>query len=125
MYTVFRAVKSDSSLIFLNEVIKEFKKIDRTISINLRKAGDGLSCDVSTAELWIDHQKSIISFLDFYLSLILMLKEKNYSVTIDTAVDKDDILLQSYGLFLHYDSDLIKKMSLSGIDYEMSIYIGD
>jgi predicted HNH restriction endonuclease len=124
MYTVFKALKKNYSKAFLENIQKNMNKIKNDINCTVRKTDDGLACDVSASTLWIEQTDEIINFIKIFMDIIKSLQFNGYETFIDIAVDKTEIEKVEYGLFLHFNYNLIKIFEENNIEFEISIYKG-
>jgi hypothetical protein len=122
MYSVFKALKYNYDIEFLNKIGKKMNEIKDGIYTGIRKANDGIAIEVSKSHLWQEQQNETILFINLFQKQILQLKKMKYDIFIDMAIDYDDICKQQYGLFVHYSEDLLKTLTKNGIEYEISIY---
>ncbi|MBL9003860.1 MAG: hypothetical protein JNJ46_06420 [Myxococcales bacterium] len=122
MYTVIRFLGGLDRLPMLMKTGTEMNAIRNGIYTGLRKRGDGFSCEICSDKSWQMHQTEILAFMGEFGSLIKQSVAAGASVTLDIAVEPEDIEEHRPILVLRHGSDLLSVLSSCGVALEVSIY---
>jgi hypothetical protein len=87
-----------------------------------RKPGDGFFCEISSDTGWGKHHAAIIAFITDFRELIKQSVEGGASVTIDIAVEPEDVEARRPIFVLHYEHNLLAALASCGVELEVSIY---
>lgn len=122
MYTVIRFLGGADRLSMLMKTGEEMNAIRNGVYVGPRKPGDGFSCEICSDKSWKNHQIAILAFISDFGKLIKKSVDAGVSVTIDIAVEPEDVEEQRPILVLCHGSDLLSGLSSCGVALELSIY---
>ena len=122
MYTVIRFLAGPDRLPMLIRLGTEMNAIRNGIYTGLRKRGDGFSCEICSDKSWQVHQTEIIAFVGDFGSIIKQSVTAGASVTLDIAVEPEDIEEHRPILVLRHGVELLSALSSCGVALEVSIY---
>jgi len=122
MYTVIRFLAGPDCLPMLIKLGTEMNAIRNGIYTGLRKRGDGFSCELCSDKSWQTHQAKILAFVGDFGSMIKQSVAAGASVTLDIAVEPEDIEEHRPILVLRHSAELLSALSSCGVALEVSIY---
>lgn len=122
MYTVIRFVGESSCLPMLMKIGAAMNEIQPGVYSGLRKPRDGFSCEISSDADWGKHSSAILAFITDFRELIKQSIAGGASVTIDIAVEPEDVEARRPIFVLHYEPNFMTALASCGAALEVSIY---
>ena len=122
MYTVIRFIGDSACLPRLMKIGAAMNEIRPGIYSGLRKRGDGFACEVCADAEWGKHHASILAFIADFKEIIKQSIEAGSSVTIDIAVEPEELKTDRRIFVLNYEHRLIAALASCGAALEVSIY---
>lgn len=122
MYTVIRFTGEPAFLTTLMKIGTAMNAIRPGVYSGLRKRGDGFACEVCADAEWGTHHAAILAFIDDFKEIIKQSTEAGSSVTVDIAVEPEELKTTRSIFVLHYEHSLLAALASCGAALEVSIY---
>lgn len=123
MYTVIRVTADGARLEEFWAIGESMNEVRAHMFQGLRRAGDGFSCDICDDAHWSTHRTEILKFMDEFSISLQMAQTLGVSVTIDVAIEPEDIHESAPVEAIRCDSAFLRVLADRGVDLEFSMYL--
>jgi hypothetical protein len=122
MYTVLRITTDAEHRDALLQLGEQMNQKRAGVFSELRKAGDGFSCEVSSSPSWETHVEALHAFLQDFAATIAQARQMGAAVTVDVAIEPEDRSASGALLVLAVSPFLLAEMAALGLRWELSVY---
>lgn len=123
VYTVIRFTGSGDKLPALEMVGISMNEKRPGVYEGIRAARDGFACGLSIAPEWEGHKRAVLCFLEEFSDQIIEARRAGVSLTVDVAVEPEDLKPCPQVRVLRGDPDFLASLSAKGVAIEISIYL--